>query len=462
LTLAPVRKYDRVLSMLLVLADMVALPISFLLTWFTRTIILFDVPGFYHQFRVYQTIIPIVAFLWLISFAGAGMYRPRRDMGSLDEVQRLMKALFYLAVSMMAANYLMKQDYSRLMLFMFTGFSLPVTLFFRSIARKVARRLVWISEEPRILVVGTGEVAAMLVNAMMRLPGKHPEVVGFISTVSSPPDSVDGFPVLGSLDMLGETVGRLQVDEVFFAAPEMDRSSMLDLISAASDNSVHYSLVTDLFEIATGSTDFDDISRLPIIEIGHSDPGIVHRVMKRLMDIVVSLVLIILLMPLMVAVWVVLRLSRSGSPVFTQTRVGLRGSRFTLYKFRTMRPDAAEYEVAPVSMDDSRITSIGRILRRTSLDELPQLFNVLSGRMSLVGPRPDMPFIVERYSSWQRHRLDVKPGLTGIWQIMGRKELPLHDNLEYDFYYIRNQSLMLDFAILLRTAAAIVRGRGAY
>jgi exopolysaccharide biosynthesis polyprenyl glycosylphosphotransferase len=448
--------------MLLVLADMVALPLSFLLTWFTRTVVLQGIPGFYHEFRVYQTVIPVVAFLWLVSFAGAGMYRPRRVLGSLGEVQRLMKALFYLAVSMMAASYLLKQDYSRLMLFMFIVFSLPVTAFFRLMARKAARRMVRISDEPRILVVGTGEVASRLVTAMMRISGKHPEVIGFLSTCGNPPDEIDGFRVLGSLDKLGELVGRLRVDEVFFAAPEMDRSSMLDLISAASDTSVHYSLVTDLFEIATGSTDFDDISRLPIIEIGHSDPGIVHRILKRSMDIGVSLVLIVLLMPLMVAVWLVLRFSRGGSPVFTQTRVGLRGSEFTLYKFRTMRPDAAEYEVAPVSMDDSRITSLGRILRRTSLDELPQLFNVLAGSMSLVGPRPDMPFIVERYSRWQRHRLDVKPGLTGIWQIMGRKELPLHDNLEYDFYYIRNQSLMLDFAILFRTAAAILRGRGAY
>jgi lipopolysaccharide/colanic/teichoic acid biosynthesis glycosyltransferase len=135
---------------------------------------------------------------------------------------------------------------------------------------------------------------------------------------------------------------------------------------------------------------------------------------------------------------------------------------FILYKFRTMKPESDEYEVAPISMDDSRVTGMGRFLRRMSLDELPQLFNVFRGEMSLVGPRPEMPFIVEKYTSWQRHRLDVKPGLTGMWQIMGRKELPLHDNLEYDYYYIRNQSLMLDFTILLRTIATIFKGRGAY
>jgi len=462
MTLAPARRSDRILTMLLVLADLVAVPVSLVITWFVRTFLLSGVSGFYHQFSVYRDVIPLVAALWVVSFAGAGMYRPRRTVGSLPEVQRLMKALLRLAVTMMAASYLLKQDYSRLMLLLFTAFSLPVSLTLRHAAKAVASLLVPINEEPRILLVGTGEVALRLVKAMGRIPGRHPRIVGFLSTLDVAPSEIDGLPVLGCIGLLGDVIRRLEVDEVFFAAPDMDRSAMLDLISEASIPSVHYSLVTDLFEIATGTTDLDDISRLPIIEIGHSDPGILHRVLKRTMDIVASVLLILLLSPVMLVVWLVLVVNRNGSPVFRQTRVGLRGGEFTLYKFRTMRPDAAEYEVAPVSMTDARITPIGRFLRRTSLDELPQLFNVLGGSMSLVGPRPDMPFIVSRYTRWQRHRLDVKPGLTGIWQIMGRKELPLHENLEYDFYYIRNQSLMLDFAILLRTAGALIRGRGAY
>ncbi|MGQ9733011.1 MAG: sugar transferase, partial [Candidatus Zipacnadales bacterium] len=120
------------------------------------------------------------------------------------------------------------------------------------------------------------------------------------------------------------------------------------------------------------------------------------------------------------------------------------------------------YEEAPSTEEDARITSVGRWLRRSSLDELPQLWNVLRGEMSLVGPRPEMPFIVEQYEPWQRRRLDVKPGLTGLWQILGRKDLPLRDNIEYDFYYIRNRSLTLDLVILLKTIGVVLRGRGAY
>jgi lipopolysaccharide/colanic/teichoic acid biosynthesis glycosyltransferase len=131
-------------------------------------------------------------------------------------------------------------------------------------------------------------------------------------------------------------------------------------------------------------------------------------------------------------------------------------------KFRTLREDADPEAVAPRSRRDPRITPYGAWLRVTSIDELPQLWNVLKGEMSLVGPRPEMPFIVEQYDEWQRRRLTVKPGITGLWQILGRKDLPMHENLQYDFYYIRNRSLALDLSILVRTVGAVLSRRGAF
>ena len=133
-----------------------------------------------------------------------------------------------------------------------------------------------------------------------------------------------------------------------------------------------------------------------------------------------------------------------------------------MYKFRTMHDDVDRYAVAPRDSNDDRITPYGRWLRGTSIDELPQLWNVLKGDMSLVGPRPEMPFIAETYDDWQRRRLSVKPGITGLWQILGRKDLPMHENLQYDFYYIRNRSLSLDLSILLRTVGAVLSRRGAF
>lgn len=449
--------------MSLVLADIVTIPLVFAVTWFLRTVVLVRMlPDFHHELTLYLIALPVMAVMWFFSFARSGLYVPRRHPGGMGEIQRLLKAFVTLLIALMAASYLARVEYSRLMLFLFIGIAFPVSALARMVARKLAQAVAPVREAPRILVVGTGEVASRVVRALRRLPGRAPEIAGVVGTGPEAPETFQGVQVVAGLEGLGEAIGTHQVDEVFFASPELDHSRIMDLISSIEHGEIHYRLVTDLFEIAMGITDLDDMAKLPIVEIGYGQPGTLHRLTKRTMDIALSLGLIVLMLPVMAVIYLFHALSRNGSPIFRQKRVGLRGREFTLYKFRTMKPDCDEYEVAPISMDDDRITRLGRFLRRTSLDELPQLFNVLKGDMSMVGPRPEMPFIVREYNSWQRHRLEVKPGLTGIWQIMGRKELPLHDNLEYDYYYIRNQSLMLDFTILLRTVAVIFKGRGAY
>ncbi|MCD4701202.1 MAG: sugar transferase [Candidatus Aegiribacteria sp.] len=461
--LAPARRADRILMILLIAADIITIPFVFLLTWVLRTeIFAGNLPDFHHHLILYLTALPVVAILWIFSFARSGLYRPKRYLGNMGELQQILKTFLYLLFALMAVSYLVRTEYSRLILFMFIGISIPVTAFSRHLARKIAQVIAPVREAPSILVVGTGEVAARVINALRRLPGKAPEFAGVVSSAATEKAVFENVEIVSLLDDIVETISRLNVDEVFFAAPELDRSRILEIISLVEDKEVHYRLVTDLFEITLGVTDIDDLAKLPIVEIGYGEQGVLHRITKRFTDVSIASILLLILFPVMSVIYLLQLTRRHGSPIFSQKRVGLRGKEFTLYKFRTMRPEADEYEVAPISIKDSRVTGIGRLLRRTSLDELPQLFNVLRGDMSLVGPRPEMPFIVEKYTSWQRHRLDVKPGLTGMWQIMGRKELPLHDNLEYDYYYIRNQSLMLDFTILLRTIAIIFKGRGAY
>ena len=182
---------------------------------------------------------------------------------------------------------------------------------------------------------------------------------------------------------------------------------------------------------------------------------------KRIFDILGALVAVVVTGPLML--WVAFRLRRTGTaPLFVQERIGRGGRLFRMYKFRTLRDDADPYATAPREQGDPRITPYGRWLRVTSIDELPQLWNVLRGEMSLVGPRPEMPFIVEGYDEWERRRMTVTPGITGLWQILGRKDLPMHENLHYDFYYIRNRSLTLDASILLRTVGVVFSRRGAF
>jgi lipopolysaccharide/colanic/teichoic acid biosynthesis glycosyltransferase len=184
-------------------------------------------------------------------------------------------------------------------------------------------------------------------------------------------------------------------------------------------------------------------------------------IIKRLFDIVGSLFLLILLLPLFLLVSIMVKLDSPGPVFFRHDRVGRHGKHFVLWKFRSMRTDVPRYEVSPQSVADGRLTRVGRLVRRLSIDEMPQLINVLKGEMSLVGPRPEMPFIVARYHPIERLRLVARPGITGLWQISPARAFPIHENLQYDLHYLHNQSLLLDCAIILRTVTAVIHGVGA-
>jgi lipopolysaccharide/colanic/teichoic acid biosynthesis glycosyltransferase len=184
-------------------------------------------------------------------------------------------------------------------------------------------------------------------------------------------------------------------------------------------------------------------------------------VVKRGFDVVGSLFFLVLLSPLFILVAIVIKLDSPGPVFFRHYRIGKDGKQFILCKFRSMRTDVPEYEASPQSVVDSRLTRIGRWIRRMSVDEMPQLINVLKGDMSLVGPRPEMPFIVARYHPVHRERLVARPGITGLWQISPARASPIHENIQYDLHYIRNQNIVLDCAIILRTITAVIHGVGA-
>jgi lipopolysaccharide/colanic/teichoic acid biosynthesis glycosyltransferase len=184
-------------------------------------------------------------------------------------------------------------------------------------------------------------------------------------------------------------------------------------------------------------------------------------IIKRLFDIMGSLFLLILLLPLFLFVSIMVKLDSPGPVFFRHDRVGRHGKHFVLWKFRSMRTEVPRYEASPQSVADGRLTRVGRLVRRLSIDEMPQLINVLKGEMSLVGPRPEMPFIVARYHPIERLRLVARPGITGLWQISPARAFPIHENLQYDLHYLHNQSFLLDCVIILRTVTAVIHGVGA-
>lgn len=186
-----------------------------------------------------------------------------------------------------------------------------------------------------------------------------------------------------------------------------------------------------------------------------------ESLLKRGMDVAGSCLVLVTFAPFLAMVALLVKLDSRGPAIFRQKRIGKDGEPFELWKFRSMRADAPPYERSPASTSDPRLTTIGRALRRLSVDELPQLINVLKGEMSLVGPRPEMPFIVDKYGALERQRLRVRPGITGLWQISPARAMPIHENVEYDLFYIEHRSIFMDCSILLRTVMAVIRGIGA-
>jgi exopolysaccharide biosynthesis polyprenyl glycosylphosphotransferase len=245
---------------------------------------------------------------------------------------------------------------------------------------------------------------------------------------------------------------------VIVAIPSIAREAFIHTLDEALRASARISFVPGhLFpsDPWIGYQDIDGVLlasfRKPALRVG-------YQVVKRLCDFIGSIVLLVLAAPLMLLLACLIRVDSRGSVLFRQERVGRNGRLFKMYKFRTMHTDAAPYEHSPDRSNDPRITRVGKFLRRTSIDELPQLLNVLRGDMSLVGPRPEMPFIVEGYTERQIQRLEVKPGITGLWQLSGDRVFQIHENIEYDLYYIQHRNFFMDLAILLHTSVFAMRG----
>lgn len=218
-----------------------------------------------------------------------------------------------------------------------------------------------------------------------------------------------------------------------------------------------------LFNFATRHDEWEHLRKVSqgAVKIHQFGAKCSPNIIKRVCDILGSVLLLTVLLPLFALIAIAIKLDSSGPVFFRHHRVGKNGKHFLLWKFRSMKMNVSKYQVSPRSAVDARLTRVGRLIRRMSLDEIPQFINVLRGEMSIVGPRPEMPFIVARYHPIERERLAVTPGITGLWQISPARAFPIHENLQYDLHYIRNQNFVLDCAIILRTITAVLHGIGA-
>jgi exopolysaccharide biosynthesis polyprenyl glycosylphosphotransferase len=318
----------------------------------------------------------------------------------------------------------------------------------------------------RALILGSGEVALQLVQRLRRHQELGLEPVGFIDDDVHRPGDL-GIPRLGTLDSLADLITFGRIDRVMIAFTRASHQELLHSIRVCRDAGVTVDIVPRLFEFLDGARSVEQIGGMPLMSIRQPQFTPLSRLAKRSLDIVGASLALLALAPLLAAVALAIKLDSRGPVLFIQRRSGRRGRFFKLYKFRSMQIDStievrADGAIAK-SRDDARVTRVGRFIRRFSLDEAPQLFNVLKGDMSLVGPRPLVLAEHESLSEdWQARRADLRPGLTGPWQVSGRSHIPFQDMIKFDYQYVAGWSLARDIEILLATLPAVLTGRGAY
>jgi exopolysaccharide biosynthesis polyprenyl glycosylphosphotransferase len=433
-------------------------------------------PANYAPFRMYIPFALVLTVLLMLAYKLGGVYDQPRGAAWLDEVYALVGGTTTGIVIVTAITFWFRpQVYSRLM-FIWAG-GIIVTLL--SLGRLIKR---WVLESrmrrgigvDRLLIVGAGEVGRRLMRNIVAQPELGYQVIGF---VDDDPDKnktdIGRFKALGGIDNLPRVVQEKAIDEVIVTLPWMHHRKILGIMRQCEREQVRARIVPDLFQLALSRVDIEDLGGIPIIGVKEVSITGWNLAFKRASDIVLSLAALILLSPLTLLISVAIKLDSPGPILFKQVRVGKGGRRFVFHKFRSMRQGAegerrqlaARDEVMGATFKirhDPRCTRVGRFLRRTSLDELPQFYNVLRGEMSLVGPRPAIPSEVEQYQEWHRRRLEIPPGITGLWQVSGRSQLTFDEMCLLDIYYLENWSPLLDLKIALKTIPAVLAGRGAY
>jgi len=415
--------------------------------------------------EIYIAALPLIVGSWIAACWLFGIYETTRMKSVIDQIQQLTKGVLLGLVVLSSMAFFVKElDLGRTVVLLTAAYSLVLQGVSRAAFFKIERRLQRSGRyHVPTLILGAGTTGIRLLQKIQEHPELGHRVVGFLDDDPAPVGrSVSSCPVVGRTEDLRSVIRDHGVEEIFVAMPSLDHTRMLSMVLDCEDLKVTFRVVTKLFEVLTAGSELDLVDDLPLVKLGARRVGPLYEPVKRAFDFSAALIGLILISPLWLW-WILrIRLDSPGPAFFVHERVGRGGVPFEMVKFRTMRLDSSPQQLSPTRRDDPRITKYGAWLRRTSIDELPQLINVLRGEMSLVGPRPEMPFIVKDYDEWQRRRLTVKPGITGLWQILGRKDLPLTDNLHYDFYYIRNRSLGLDFSLLLRTLGILASHKGAY
>ena len=421
------------------------------------------------DFARYLQAIPVLVVIMATALAVNRAYAQTRGRSFVDEAYGLIGGMFVGSILILAVMSLYRGfSYSRLMVIYVAALSAVLLIVFRLVMRVTLSRLRRRGlGTTRALVVGSGAGAEALIHRLEMFPEYGYELIGVIDDHLRLGEDYHRVPVIGGRGDLAHMVMRHSVDEVFMALPPGDDRELLGLIDVIADTRAEIKILPGLLDIMASGVVADDIDGIPLVGVRRSRLVGANLVVKRVFDLVLSVLLLIPGIPLMAIIAIAIRLDSPGPAVYRQERVGKDGRAFTAYKFRSMKQDA-EADTGPVftSRADPRITKVGRFLRRTSFDEVPQVLNVLRGEMSLVGPRPERPHFVAQFEQEvagyaQRH--EVRPGITGWAQLNDlRQDTSIEQRTIYDTYYVDNWSLTFDLKILVTTFIRVFAHRNAY
>lgn len=457
------RRLRRALTVVRIALDALGFAVAWALAWALRSEF-GDRP--LNPASVYVLSLPAIVAGGVLVAASVGSYTAQAARAPLEEATKVLRVCGGALLVAMSMGFLFKSfDISRAVVLLYFVLALLTIPAARAFAGFLERRFVKLGLlGTRVLIVGAGPTGIRALQKVHDHPEVGYRVIGFLDDGDSSGVAarIGRTPLLGPVAMLRDVIEKEQVDEVILALPEADSEHLMGVLMQIDDLPVRVRVVADLFGVLSRDTHIDLIDDVPIYDLVGTKDSWFYRTAKRGFDLAVGLAAGVVFLVTLPFIALAIKLDDPGPVFFVHERIGQGGRAFRMWKYRSMRTSSEVYAVAPKAGTDARITRVGTFLRKTSLDELPQVINVIRGDMSIVGPRPEMPFIVAGYNEWQKKRLEVPPGLTGLWQILGRKDLPLHENLEYDFYYIKNRSLLLDIVIVLKTIPAALLGRGAY
>ncbi|GAB4552671.1 MAG: sugar transferase [Anaerolineae bacterium] len=433
--------------------------------------------AFFLPFDVFLPYALIFAAWLVLAAPMAGLYREQRGRSWMEEVYRIVNGVAGATVVVMAVSFFVQSPgFSRLMLLLASGLVVVllsgIRIVYRYVRGHLRKRGIGVN---RVLLVGAGDVGRAVLSAMLARPDLGYVPVGYL----------DDNPERGSVDMgrlrgygssenLPNLLQQKIADLVVVALPWDARKRIMEIVAECDRHTVQTRVVPDLFQMNMSQVSFENLQGIPLLGVKAQpsmDRG--QQMVKRAIDLVIVAAAAPFLLVIFGVIALAIKLDNPGPIFYRHTRVGKNGKPFGMYKFRSMVVGADKMHDAliretgadpkrPKWTNDPRVTRVGKWLRRTSIDELPNLINVIRGEMSIVGPRPPTPKEVELYEPWQRQRLNTQPGITGLWQVSGRSKVPFEEQCLLDIYYIENWSIGMDIQILLRTIPNVLLGNGAY